>query len=284
MQEIRVIWRCQECIQESGPTRCSFARYQVNRIGTDVKSKITQSLQRQKARFDLSSLRSHDTKDGYVTGLIHDMTVHMEHTIEHVIKRQIVSVHPDGYCLFRALGKNHSIHPGMVIKYMKNKCKQMIRSNDKMKLESNAGWYTKWANKTKEWTNIKSNISSHCNRTQWGGINEIQIWAMIIKQKVIILDCKLDTATIFLPIGDTLPMTVNLERLNNMHNTDNRQNKKSQYILYNGSDHYNSIPAEDTTGVKTRNEITTHNQVRYKSKLRRKIEQNRNKRIKKFST
>jgi len=62
VQEIRVIWRCQECIQESGPTRCSFARYQANRIGIDVKSKITQSIQRQKARFDLSPLRSHDTK------------------------------------------------------------------------------------------------------------------------------------------------------------------------------------------------------------------------------
>merc|ERR1711966_356232 len=180
------------------------------------------------------------------------MSVQLEHTIEHVIKRHIASVHPDGYCLFRALGKNHSIHPGMVAKYMKNKCRQMIQTNSKMKLESNEGWYKKWANKTKEWTNIKSNISSHCNRSQWGGINEVQIWAMIIKQKVIILDSKLETATIFHPIGDTLPVTVNLEKLNKMHNIDNKQNKKSQYILYNGIDHYNSI-AEDSTidGVKT---------------------------------
>merc|ERR1711966_316276 len=47
-----------------------------------------------------------------------------------------------------------------------------------------------------------------------------------------------------------------------------------------GNDHYNSIPAEDTTGEITRNEINTQNQMRHKSKLRRKIEQYRNKRIK----
>merc|ERR1711966_321499 len=168
------------------------------------------------------------------------MSVQLEHTIEHVIKRHIASVHPDGYCLFRALGKNHSIHPGMVAKYMKNKCRQMIQTNSKMKLESNEGWYKKWANKTKEWTHIKSNISSHCNRSQWGGINEVQIWAMIIKQKVIILDSKLDTATIFHPQGNTLPKTVKLETMNQIHNTEIRQNNKPQCILFNGIDLYNS--------------------------------------------
>jgi hypothetical protein len=111
------------------------------------------------------------------------------------IKRQVISVHTGGYCIFRALGKNHCIHPGEVTKYMKNKCIRMIQTNSKMTQENNTIWYTKWANKTKEWTELKSNVSSHCNRSQWGGINEMQIWAMIIKQKVIF-----EFGQIYLPI------------------------------------------------------------------------------------
>jgi len=214
--------------------------------------------------------------------LLQDISVQMEHTMEHVIKRQVISVHPDGHCLFRALGKNHSIHPGEVTKYIKkNKCRQMVQTNSKMKQENNEIWYTKWANKTKEWADIKSNVSSHCNQLQWGGVNEVQIWVMIIKQTVIILDSKLDTATIFHPRGDTLPETVNLEKLNKIHNTETRQNKKPQYILYNGRGHYNSISAEDTIGnTKTKTENNIHRHMHSKSKLRRKIEQTRNKRIK----
>ena len=73
----------------------------------------------------------------------------------------------------------------------------MIQTNSKMTQENNIMWYTKWANKTKEWTEVKANVSSHCSRSQWGGINEIQIWAMIIKQKVIVLDSKLGTQQLY---------------------------------------------------------------------------------------
>jgi hypothetical protein len=208
----------------------------------------------------------------------------MEHTIEHVIKRQVTSVLPDGYCLFRALGKNHCIHPGEVTKYMKNKCMRMIQTNSKMTQENNTIWYTKWANKTKEWTELKSNVSSHCNRSQWGGINEIQIWAMIIKQKVLVLDSKFDTATVFHPTGDTLPKKVTVDQVNILHNTETRQNKKPQYILYTGRDHYNSISAEDSINIKIKIENNTNRNTHSKSKLRRRIGQQRNKRIKKFKT
>jgi hypothetical protein len=149
----------------------------------------------------------------------------MEHTIEHVIKKQITSAIPDGYCLFRALGKNHGIHPGEFIKYMKNKCIKMLKTNRKMALESNEIWYKKWANKNKEWTELKSNVSSHCSRLQWGGINEVQIWAMIINQKVVVLDSNTDKSTIFHPKGNELPKTVNLEDMNKIHNTEHQQNK-----------------------------------------------------------
>ena len=154
VQETRVIWRCQECIQELGPTKCSYAIYSKKRTGLDIRSKVTQSKQRHETQTYLRNLGSHDTNEGKTTGLIQDISVEMEHTIEHVIKRQVTSVLPGGYCLFRALGKNHCIHPGEVTKYMKNKCIRMIQTNSKMKQENNIRWYTKWANKTKEWTEV----------------------------------------------------------------------------------------------------------------------------------
>ena len=79
--------------------------------------------------------------------------------------------------------------------------------------------------KKKEWMELKSNVSSHCSRLQWGGINEVQIWAMIINQEVVVLDSNTDKATIFHPKGNELPKTVNLEDMNKIHNIELRQNK-----------------------------------------------------------
>jgi len=100
---------------------------------------------------------------------------------------------------------------------------------------------------------------------------------MIIKQTVVILDSKVDTATIFHSKGSSLPVTVNLDNLNKIHNTETRQNKTPQCILHNGRDHYNSIVAEVTTNNnKTKIANSVYRPIHPKSKLRRKIEQTRN--------
>ena len=98
----------------------------------------------------------------------------------------------------------------------------MLKTKRNMALESNKNWYKQWTNKNKEWTELKSNVSSHCSRLQWGWINEVQIWAMIINQVVVVLDSNTDKATIFHPKGNELPKTVNLEDMNKIHNTELR--------------------------------------------------------------
>ena len=140
VQETRVIWRCQECIEEKGPARCSFATYPIRKQTVESKQKLT-------TQIDLCTLGTHDTREAHITGLIQEISIQMEHTIENAIKEQITSAIPDGYCLFRALGKNHGIHPGEVIKYIKNKCKKMLKTKRNMALESNENWYKKWAGK-----------------------------------------------------------------------------------------------------------------------------------------
>ena len=251
-----------------------------NKTGSDTQPKIIRSKQQHATQTELWTLGTHDTIDGQITGLIQEISVEMEYTIEHIIKGKIISAHPDGHCLFRALGKNHCINPGEVIKYMKNKCIQMMDKKQKMYIESNDDWYKKMATKTKKWTDLKSNAVSQCGVSQWGGINETQLWAMITKQKVIILDSKFNTATIFHPNGDKLTDRVNLENVNQLHTTEIRQNKNPQYVLYNGIDHYNSITTNETiintTKTQTNNSQKRNSRPIIKSK--RRIEQKRNKR------
>ena len=135
--------------------------------------------------------------------------------------------------------------------------------------------------KKEEWMELQSNVSSHCSRLQWGGINEVQIWAMIINQEVVVLDSNTDKATIFHPKGNELPKTVNLEDMNKRHNTGLRQNKKAQYILYNGRDHYNGITTCNTVNYKPPKTVNNSNMNKNsKFKLRRRIKQNRNRRTK----
>ena len=103
---------------------------------------------------------------------------------------------------------------------------------------------------------------------------------MITKQKVIILDSKFNTATVFHPHRDKLADRVNLENVNQLQTTEIRQNKKPQYILYNGIDHYNSITTNETTTNTTKTQ-TNNSQKRNSRpiiKSKRRIEQKRNKR------
>jgi hypothetical protein len=112
VQERRVIWRCEECIEEKGPARCSFAIYQIrNKTGSDTQSKITRSKQQHAIQTEPWTLGTHDTIDGQITGLIQDISVELESTIEHIIKGQIISTHPDGHCLFRALEEKSLYQP-----------------------------------------------------------------------------------------------------------------------------------------------------------------------------
>jgi len=104
---------------------------------------------------------------------------------------------------------------------------------------------------------------------------------MIINQKVVVLDSNTDKATIFHPKGNELPKTVNLEDMNKIHNTEHRQNKKPQYILYNGRYHYNGISTCEIINYNKPKTVNNLNKnINSKFKLRRRFKQKRNRRTK----
>jgi hypothetical protein len=124
---------------------------------------------------------------------------------------------------------------------MRNKCKKMQKQNKKMTIESDDGWYTKTANRPAEWDRIQSNTICGCNRRDWGGMNEVQLWAMIIQRTVTILDTKYTMATSYEPDGTTLPSRMKIEELRTRHYDMTRNGKKLEYILYDGIHHYNGM-------------------------------------------
>jgi len=193
------------------------------------------------------SLTKSDRINGLEVGMIGSIPDEIMSIINTVIKATIASTLPDGHCLRRSIAKNHNVDPGWVIKKLKRKCTSMIASNATMKIENNISWYNKIKNIPDRWTNIKSNQPHHCPRSDWGGVNEIQMWAMIAGTQVIVIDKQMSNCTIYLPKGDTIPRRYSLDIITQQHCNWKRNGKPPQYLLYNGVDHYNGIVYKKST-------------------------------------
>ena len=248
VREQNVIWRCEECISEDGPTKCSYAIYSKKaeeQTSYIIKKKICE--ENQTNWEDVYSHSRNDTINGNETGLIGNIPEHIQMFILQTAKCRVVGVHPDGHCLRRALGKNHNLHPGQIIQYMRRKCDKLIKRKAKMKVESSDEWYETVKNRPVYWNDIKTNEPVTCTVEQWGGINEIQLWAMIIQRTVIVLDRTYNVATLYKPSGDELPKKIDMKNIAKVHHNLNRNGKRPEYLLYNGINHYNGISRQNPT-------------------------------------
>ena len=133
--------------------------------------------------------------------------------IENELKGRIVTTHPDGPCVRRAIGKIWNLHPGQVIKYMGEKCKKLMEQNIMTEWENEVEWYQTMANRPKEWEEIKNNVPQQCKRNEWGGSSEIKIWAMITKTIMIEINADNNTVNIFYPeINNTVGIHLSTQR------------------------------------------------------------------------
>ena len=101
-----VIWRCEECISEDGPTNCSYAIYKKKgkeRTNYMVRKMVCED--NKKNWEDIYSHTHNDTTNGNETGLIGNIPENIRMFILLTAKCRVVGVHPDGHCLRRALGK-----------------------------------------------------------------------------------------------------------------------------------------------------------------------------------
>ena len=90
--------------------------------------------------------------------------------IEKDLRGRIVTTHPDGHCVRRAIGKIWNLHPGQVIQYLAKKCQKMLDQELTTQWESNVEWYEKTANRLSEWGEIKNNVPKQSKRDELGWI------------------------------------------------------------------------------------------------------------------
>jgi hypothetical protein len=99
VKEHNVIWRCGGCIEEDGPTKYSFAVYEVKTEGIGQRM-VRKKLPHCENKYDDVYNKSHnDTEHGRTVGTIQNTPEQIQIFILNVIKGRVVSVHPDGHCL-----------------------------------------------------------------------------------------------------------------------------------------------------------------------------------------
>ena len=96
----------------------------------------------------LADAHQQDDSDGEVT-----ISEKIRAFIQNIQGRKII-VLGDGHCLRRCIGKLMGLHPGEIVRYMRNKCKQMVDNQEKLLVESDYGWYTNMAYGNRSWDNI----------------------------------------------------------------------------------------------------------------------------------
>ena len=55
------------------------------------------------------------------TGRVEEVPKHTTRFIVNYLRGRIVTTHPDGHCVRRAIGKKWNLHPGQVIQYLATK-------------------------------------------------------------------------------------------------------------------------------------------------------------------
>ena len=89
----RVIWRCSNCEEEDGKTQCMYAKYKPTKKRGEME--------------ELTGTEKiyNDKKGGRTTGRVVDIPNNVTQFIENELKGRIVTTHPDGLCVRRAIGK-----------------------------------------------------------------------------------------------------------------------------------------------------------------------------------
>jgi hypothetical protein len=89
--------------------------------------------------------------------------------IENDLRGRIVTTHPDGHCVRRAIGKIWNLHPEQVIQYLATKCQKKMDQGLTTQWERNVEWYEKTAHRPSKWGEIKTMYPSNANETNGVG-------------------------------------------------------------------------------------------------------------------
>ncbi|HIB76237.1 MAG TPA: hypothetical protein EYO58_01200, partial [Flavobacteriales bacterium] len=200
-----VIWRCEGCVQEDGPTGCSYAKFDDNREKQHRQNNMARkqhtTITRKSVMDQQGSIQMHDTcsRTGQPIGKVLHVPQQVEEFINTILQGEIVYSHPDGHCLRRSIAKIYNLHPGVVIQYMRKKCAKLMQAQTYMHCEQNQTWYETVQQRPKEWDALRNNIPDTCVQQEWGNSSEIQLWSIITGEVITVLDIDQQQAVTYLP-------------------------------------------------------------------------------------
>ena len=174
-----------------------------------TKRKLTRKnrrRERKRRRQLTNNISEHDTlPNGQMSGRIHASNTIIT-TFLATINGRTIWVRGDGHCLRRALGKLWEMQPGEVIQKTREGIRYLQLNAGKLRIESNGDWYKIMINRPEQWDNIQSNTNHMCSREDWGGDNELCLWAYITQTTIILTNKNHSTYTMYKPDRDYLPV------------------------------------------------------------------------------
>ena len=186
------------------------------------------------------TISDHDTlHNGQIAGRIHASNTILT-TFMATINGSTAGVRGDGHCLRRSLGKLWDMHPGEVIGKMREGARYIQQNAGKLKIESNEEWYECVINRPSQWDSIQTNTSHACSREDWGGDNELCLWAYITQTTIILTNKNRNTYTMYQPDRNSLPTIHDARQLQRLHDSFILRGTEHAYLIYDGY-HYNPI-------------------------------------------
>ena len=185
-------------------------------------------------------MQDHDTMpNGQIAGRIHATNTELVKFLAD-IRGVTNGTLEDGHCLRRALGKLWGMQPGQVIRKIREGGEHFRLHRGKLRIESDDSWYKSICDRPSEWDNIQHNKNSHCSREEWGGDNELAIWAYIAQTTIIVTHKTLNTYTIHTPDVHTMPEMKPVSTLSSTHRQITCIHSEPVYLIYDGY-HYNPV-------------------------------------------
>jgi hypothetical protein len=86
-------------------------------------------------------------------------------------------------------------------------------------------------------------VRTNCTREEWGGDNEIQLWAYITQTTIVVTNKVGNSYMIYNPNVHDIPTMRQTDTLQEMHDQLKQEGREPAYLMYNGV-HYNPIVHE----------------------------------------
>ena len=252
MEELDIL-ELMQVIKEKTIKKQTNSQKTTQPLQPQVKRDLTRKDKRRekkRRRQHANDTNDHDTlPNGQIAGRIHASNTTLS-TFIATLKATTIGVQVDGHCLRRALGKLWNMQPGEVIHKMREGARHLQQNSGKLYIESDGEWYNITKNRPAHWDNIQTNTKHPCSRGEWGGDNELSLWAYITQTRIIVTNKTTHTFTKYHPNRYTLPTIHEVATLRRMHDTLTAQDKQPIYLTHNGY-HYNPIKYERATPIHT---------------------------------